>query len=61
MDELLLSATDRGMTLRLLLQLFFYELKEPKYVARLQVYWEKKTWETEAMQERAAPKKISAT
>jgi hypothetical protein len=61
MGEFLLPAMDRGMSHRLLLQLFFHELKEAVYVARLQVYQEKKTRKTEATWERVAPKKISAT
>jgi hypothetical protein len=56
MGEFLLSAMDQGMSLRLLLQLFFHKLKEAVYVARLQVYREKKTWKTEAAWERVAPK-----
>jgi hypothetical protein len=59
MGEFLLPATDQGMSLCLVLHSFFHELKAVAYVARLPVYREKKTRETEDTWEKVAPKNIS--
>jgi hypothetical protein len=61
MGEFLLPAMDQGMSLRLLLHPFFHELKAAAYVARLPVYREKKTRETEDTWKRLRLKKISVT